>query len=141
ESCSSPGCCSRRKASSACSGTAGVLELRGLGKHFGGVVATRDVTLTVERGEVHALIGPNGAGKSTLIAQVAGTLSSDTGRVLFQGSDITALAPHERVSRGLSRSSQITSIFSRASALDNLALALQARSGSSFPLRGPVVAQ
>jgi len=118
-----------------------VLELKGLGKHFGGVVATRDVTLTVARGEVHALIGPNGAGKSTLIAQVTGTLRSDTGQVLFEGADITALAPHERVRRGLGRSFQITSIFRRASVLDNLALAVQARSGSSFRFWLPVAAE
>jgi branched-chain amino acid transport system ATP-binding protein len=118
-----------------------VLELKRLGKHFGGVVATRDVTLAVARGEVHALIGPNGAGKSTLIAQVAGTLRSDSGQVLFEGADITALAPHERVRRGLGRSFQITSIFRRASVLDNLALAVQARSGSSFRFWRPVATE
>ena len=118
-----------------------MLELRGLGKHFGGVVATRDVTLAIERGEVHALIGPNGAGKSTLIAQVAGTLRSDSGRVLFEGADITALAPHERARRGLARSFQIASIFGRLSVLENLALAVQARSGSSFSFWRPVASE
>jgi len=118
-----------------------VLELKGLSKHFGGVIATRDVTLNVARGEVHALIGPNGAGKTTLIGQVAGTIRSDSGQVLFEGVDITALAPHQRVRRGLARSFQITSIFGRLPLLENLALAVQARSGSSFSFWKPVAAE
>jgi branched-chain amino acid transport system ATP-binding protein len=118
-----------------------VLELKELSKHFGGVIATRDVTLNVARGEVHALIGPNGAGKTTLIGQVAGTIRSDSGQVLFEGVDITALAPHERVRRGLARSFQITSIFGRLPVLENLALAVQARSGSSFSFWKPVAAE
>ena len=118
-----------------------MLDLKGLSKHFGGVIATRNVTLNVPRGEVHALIGPNGAGKTTLIGQVAGTIRSDSGQVLFEGADITALAPHERVRRGLARSFQITSIFGRLSVLDNLALAVQARSGSSFSFWKPVAAE
>jgi branched-chain amino acid transport system ATP-binding protein len=118
-----------------------VLDLKGLSKHFGGVIATRDVTLNVARGEVHALIGPNGAGKTTLIGQVAGTLRSDSGQVRFEGADITALAPHQRVRRGLARSFQVTSIFGRLSVLENLALAVQARSGSSFSFWRPVAAE
>ena len=118
-----------------------MLELKGLSKHFGGVIATRDVTLNVARGEVHALIGPNGAGKTTLIGQVAGTIRSDSGQVLFEGVDITALAPHQRVRRGLARSFQITSIFGRLPLLENLALAVQARSGSSFSFWKPVAAE
>jgi branched-chain amino acid transport system ATP-binding protein len=118
-----------------------VLELRNISKHFGGVVATDDVTLDVKRGEVHALIGPNGAGKSTLIAQVAGDLGSDRGAILFEGADITHAPQHQRVRAGLARSYQITSIFRRLSVLDNLALAVQARSGSSFSFWRPVAAE
>jgi branched-chain amino acid transport system ATP-binding protein len=118
-----------------------MLELRNLSKHFGGVVATDDVSLAVAQGEVHALIGPNGAGKTTLIGQVSGTLRPDRGEVLFEGRAVTRLAPHERVRAGLARSYQITSIFRASTVLDNLALAVQARSGSSFSFWRPVRAE
>ena len=115
-----------------------MLELRHVSKRFGGVVATDDVTLDVTRGEVHALIGPNGAGKTTLIGQISGSLGVDSGEIRFQGSDVTRLKQHERVKAGLARSYQITSIFKRFTVLDNLALAVQARSGSSFSFWHPV---
>ena len=115
-----------------------MLEVRGLTKRFGGLVATDSVTLTVEAGEVHALIGPNGAGKTTLIAQLSGTLAPDSGEIFFQGEKINGLPAHTRVRAGLARSYQITSIFRRFTVLDNLALAVQARSGSSFSFWKPV---
>jgi len=115
-----------------------MLELRGVSKRFGGVVATDDVTLDVVRGEVHALIGPNGAGKTTLIGQISGVLPTDMGRIVFNGADVTRLTTHARVRAGLARSYQVTSIFRRFSVLDNLALAVQARSGSSFSLWHPL---
>lgn len=118
-----------------------MLELRNVSKHFGGVVATDGVTLDVKPGEVHALIGPNGAGKTTLIAQIAGDLRSDGGSVRFEGADVTRAPQHERVVAGLARSYQITSIFRRFSVLDNLALAVQARSGSSFSFWRPVASE
>ena len=118
-----------------------MLELRNVSKRFGGVVATDDVTLEVKRGEVHALIGPNGAGKTTLIGQISGSLGSDAGAILFEGSDITRATQHDRVRSGLARSYQITSMFERFSVLDNLALAVQARSGSSFSFWRPVSAE
>ncbi|HWI36082.1 MAG TPA: ABC transporter ATP-binding protein [Burkholderiales bacterium] len=118
-----------------------MLELRGISKRFGGVVATDDVTLEVTKGEVHALIGPNGAGKTTLIAQISGVLPIDAGRILFNGVDVTQLRTHARVAAGLARSYQITSIFRRFTVLDNLALAVQARSGSSFSFWRPVSAE
>ena len=109
-----------------------LLNVEGLVKRFGGLVATDHVSLEVRQGEVHALIGPNGAGKTTLIAQLSGSLASDAGQLSFDGADITALPQHERVRRGLARSYQITSIFNRFSVRDNVALAVQARSGSSM---------
>ena len=118
-----------------------MLELRGISKRFGGVVATDDVTLEVTKGEVHALIGPNGAGKTTLIAQISGVLPIDSGRIVFNGVDVTQLTTHARVAAGLARSYQITSIFRRFTVLDNLALAVQARSGSSFSFWRPVSAE
>jgi len=118
-----------------------MLELKNVSKRFGGVVATDDVTLDVKPGEVHALIGPNGAGKTTLIAQIAGDLASDGGAIRFEGADVTRVPQHDRVRSGLARSYQITSIFKRFSVLDNLALAVQARSGSSFSFWRPVAAE
>src|SRR5436853_6140591 len=118
-----------------------MLELRGVSKRFGGVVATDEVTLDVARGEVHALIGPNGAGKTTLIGQISGVLRTDVGRIVFEDADITRLSAHARVAAGLARSYQITSIFRRFSVLDNLALAVQARSGSSFSFWRPLSAE
>jgi branched-chain amino acid transport system ATP-binding protein len=118
-----------------------VLRLEGLAKHFGGVVATDGVSLDVVQGEVHALIGPNGAGKTTLIAQIAGSLPPDSGSVFFLEKDVTRASLHERVRIGLARSYQITSLFRRFSALDNVALAVQARSGSSFSFWKPVAGE
>jgi len=118
-----------------------MLELRSVTKRFGGVVATDNVTLEVTQGEVHALIGPNGAGKTTLIGQISGSLQTDAGIIRFLERDVTALRQHERVRLGLARSYQITSIFRRFSVLDNLALAVQARNGSSFSFWRPVAAE
>ncbi len=115
-----------------------MLSLRDLSKRFGGVVAVDGVTLEVAAGEVHALIGPNGAGKTTLIGQISGSLPSDEGQIFFLENEITRAKQHERVSAGLARSYQITSIFKRFSVLENLALAVQARSGSSFSFWRPL---
>ncbi len=109
-----------------------LLEVHGLVKRYGGLVATDGVDLSVRTGGIHALIGPNGAGKTTLIQQLSGALAPDAGRILLAGEDVTPLSMHERVHRGLARSYQITSIFPRLSVLDNVALALQARRGSSL---------
>ena len=116
-----------------------MLLLKGVSKRFGGVIATDNVSLEIAPGEVHALIGPNGAGKTTLIGQISGALSSDAGTIVFDGVDVTRAKQHDRVKAGLARSYQITSIFRRFSVLDNLALAVQARSGSSFHFWHPVV--
>src|SRR5206468_7869285 len=129
------------KASRGLSRDAAMLQLRAVSKRFGGVIATDEVTLEVVRGEVHALIGPNGAGKTTLIGQISGVLATDSGRIFFNGADITRLPAHARVHAGLARSYQITSIFRRFSVLDNLALAVQARSGSSFSFWRPLAAE
>jgi len=118
-----------------------MLEIKGLYKHFGGVVAVDRVDLSVKAGEVHALIGPNGAGKTTLIAQVSGSLAADAGEIRFLGEDLTRKPQHFRVKAGLARSYQITSIFRRFSVLDNLALAVQARSGSSLSFWRPVAGE
>jgi len=113
-----------------------VLRIENLAKNFGGLRVTDDVTLDVNPGELHAVIGPNGAGKTTLINQISGLLAPDAGRIAFAGEDITALPVHARAARGLARSFQITSILPRFSVLENVALAVQARHGSSFRFFG-----
>jgi branched-chain amino acid transport system ATP-binding protein len=115
-----------------------VLELKDVSKRFGGVVATDRVSLSVQAGEVHALIGPNGAGKTTLVNLISGGLEVDAGEVLFEGRSITRKKQNQRVLKGLARSYQITSLFRGMTVLDNLALAVQARSGSSFSFFRPV---
>jgi branched-chain amino acid transport system ATP-binding protein len=109
-----------------------LLHIERLTKRFGGVIATDDVTLGIAEGELHAVIGPNGAGKTTLIAQLAGELASDAGRIVFAGSDITVLPVWRRSLLGLARSFQITSLFPDFTALDTVALAVQAHAGHSF---------
>ncbi|MCF8478155.1 MAG: ABC transporter ATP-binding protein [Pseudolabrys sp.] len=109
-----------------------LLQVDHLAKRFDGIVATDDVVLDVAQGELHAVIGPNGAGKTTLIAQLSGQLTPDSGRIRFDGRDITALPMYKRSARGLARSFQITSLFLDLSVLDNVALAVQAHSGHSF---------
>ena len=114
-----------------------MLRLESVSKRFGGVVATDRVSLEVAAGEVHALIGPNGAGKTTLVGLISGSLTADSGEIYFEKNPITNLRQHDRVRGGLARSYQITSIFRRLSVLDNLALAVQARRGSSFSFWRP----
>jgi branched-chain amino acid transport system ATP-binding protein len=109
-----------------------LLQVAGLTKRFGGVVASDDVMLEVAPGELLAIIGPNGAGKTTLIGQLSGEITPDAGRIRFQGADITALPAFQRSQLGLARSFQITSLFLDFTALDNVALAVQAHAGHSF---------
>jgi branched-chain amino acid transport system ATP-binding protein len=113
-----------------------VLRLEHLRKSFGAFVVTDDVTLDVLPGELHAVIGPNGAGKTTLINQISGLLSSDDGRIVIGGDDVTRWPMHRRAAAGLARSFQITSVLPGFSVLENVALAVQARSGSSFRFFG-----
>ena len=118
-----------------------LLEVRGLRKSYGALRVTDDLDLTVEEGELHAIIGPNGAGKSTLIAQLSGQVRSDAGSVRFAGAEMAGLPMHARVRAGMSRSFQITSILPGFTALENVAVAVQARHGSSFRFFAPVAAE
>jgi branched-chain amino acid transport system ATP-binding protein len=117
------------------------LALERLRKSYGALVVTDDVSLDVREGELHAVIGPNGAGKTTLVHQISGLSAPDSGRILFDGSDVTALSMADRVRHGLARSFQITSVLPGFSALENVALAVQARSGSSFRFFGDAAAE
>jgi branched-chain amino acid transport system ATP-binding protein len=109
-----------------------MLEVRGLTKSFGALRASDGIDLDVREGETHAVIGPNGAGKTTFISQLAGNLRPDAGRIVFAGEDITGLPAPRRARKGLARSFQITSVYPEFSALQNVALAIQAQSGHSF---------
>jgi len=118
-----------------------LLEVSGLTKSFGALLASDDVSLEILEGETHAIIGPNGAGKTTLISQLAGDLRPDRGRVRFAGEDITALSAPARARRGFARSFQITSIYSDFTALENVMFAVQAHSGHSFRFWRPARAE
>ncbi|MEJ8856948.1 ABC transporter ATP-binding protein [Variovorax robiniae] len=109
-----------------------ILQLHDLVKRYGGLTVTDRLNLVVMPRQVHAIIGPNGAGKTTLIQLIAGALKPNSGRIVFGGRDVTALAMHERVALGLARSYQITNVFKSCSVLDNLALSVQARKGTSM---------
>ena len=109
-----------------------LLEVEGLTKRFGGVVAADDISLTLSAGELHAIIGPNGAGKSTLIGQLSGEVTPDSGCIRFDGREITNLPVYRRSQLGLARSFQVTTLFSDFTALDNVALSVQAHGGHSF---------
>jgi branched-chain amino acid transport system ATP-binding protein len=121
--------------------SAALLDTRALCKRFGGLVATDAVSLEVARGECHALIGPNGAGKTTLISQLSGSLKPDSGSVHFAGRDVTRLDAHQRAALGFARSFQITSILNEFSVAENVGIALQAVSGSSFRFWRPVAVE
>jgi ABC-type branched-subunit amino acid transport system ATPase component len=100
------------------------LAARGVDKRFGSLVVAANVNLTLPPGARHALIGPNGAGKTTLINLMTGMLRPDGGQILLGGDDVTALAPEERVRRGLARTYQINSLFPQLTALESMTLAV-----------------
>jgi branched-chain amino acid transport system ATP-binding protein len=106
-----------------------VLSATGLVMRFGGITATDNVTLNLKRGARHALIGPNGAGKTTLVNLLTGVLTPTAGRIVLEGEDITRLAPHARVARGMVRTFQINQLFDSMTPLETLALVVSQRSG------------
>ncbi len=114
-----------------------LLRVTGLNKHFGGIAATENLDLEVERGQIHAIIGPNGAGKTTLLAQLSGQLRSDSGEIEFDGQGITNYSMARRAREGLARSFQITSVVMPMTLLENVMLAVQGTSGHSFRFWAP----
>ncbi len=104
-----------------------VLSARGLTKSFGAVVASRDVSLEVMPGTIHAVIGPNGAGKSTLVAQICGAVRPDAGAVLLNGRDVTRLPVAARARAGLARSFQVSAVVPAFTVRQNVTLALAGR--------------
>ncbi|HLX98211.1 MAG TPA: ABC transporter ATP-binding protein [Roseiarcus sp.] len=113
-----------------------LLRVEGLTKRFGALVVTDDVSFTLDGGRLVALIGPNGAGKTTLIDQLSGAARPDAGHIVFDGADISRRDMPARAALGLVRSFQIAAVLHEFSVLDNVALAVQARSGSSFRFCG-----
>jgi branched-chain amino acid transport system ATP-binding protein len=113
-----------------------LLRVEKLVRRFGGILATDNVSLDVASGELHAIIGPNGAGKTTLISQLTGQLLPHAGAIRLAGQDITRVPAWRRSALGLARSFQITSLLSDFTAIDNVALAAQARDGHSFHFWG-----
>jgi len=107
-----------------------ILETVGLEKRFGGILASQDVNLAVERGARHALIGPNGAGKTTVINLLSGVLRPTAGRIVLEDRDITGLAPHERVRLGMARTFQINQLFLDLTPLESIGLVVSERLGS-----------
>ena len=109
-----------------------LLETRKLSKEFKGFTAVSSVNLQVERGHIHALIGPNGAGKTTVFNLLTKFLTPTTGTILFNGIDITGEKPADIALRGVIRSFQISAVFPNLSPLENVRLALQRTTGSSY---------
>ncbi|MFT4268884.1 MAG: ABC transporter ATP-binding protein [Xenophilus sp.] len=106
-----------------------VLEADGLVMRFGGITATNNVSLQLRRGARHALIGPNGAGKTTLVNLLTGVLTPTSGRIALLGEDVTRLAPHQRVARGMVRTFQINQLFDSMTPLETLALVVSQHKG------------
>jgi len=104
-----------------------LLETRGLSRRYGGVTAVNDVSFRLDRGEIRSIIGPNGAGKTTFVSMICGRIMPSAGAVFFEDHDITALSPWKRVMRGIVYTFQITSIYPKLTARENVALAVQRR--------------
>jgi ABC-type branched-subunit amino acid transport system ATPase component len=114
------------------------LQTNNLVKKFGGFTATNNVTLNVQAGARHALIGPNGAGKTTLINLLTGFLEPSSGQVILNGDDVTRLAQHQRVKRGLARTFQINRLFAELTVLESVVLAVNERLGLGSRFWKPV---
>lgn len=109
-----------------------VIDVQNVSKRFGGLRAVNDCSLRVERGSITGLIGPNGAGKSTLFNLVAGNIVPDSGKILFDGQDVTGLKPHQLFHRGMLRTFQIAHEFSNMTALENLMVVPSGQAGESL---------
>lgn len=109
-----------------------ILETRQLSREFRGFVAVNNVSLQVRRGRIHALIGPNGAGKTTFFNLLTKFIAPSTGRIVFNGADITDLRPAQTARRGMVRSFQISAVFPHLTVLENVRVALQRALGTSF---------
>ena len=111
---------------------ADILKIRNLNKKFGGVIATKDLNLSIMEGELHAIIGPNGAGKTTLISQIFGHLLPDSGQIFLQDTNITKAPEYKKSRLGINRTFQITSVMKSLSVCENIALATEKTRENSF---------
>ncbi|HEY9012092.1 MAG TPA: ATP-binding cassette domain-containing protein, partial [Devosia sp.] len=109
-----------------------VIDVQNVSKNFGGLKAVSNCSLRVERGSITGLIGPNGAGKSTLFNLVAGNITPDSGRIVFDGHDVTGLPPHKLFHLGMLRTFQIAHEFSNMTALENLMMVPSGQRGESL---------
>ncbi|WP_425090166.1 ABC transporter ATP-binding protein [Tropicimonas sp. S265A] len=112
----------------------GILEVKGVGKNFGGLKALSDVNLSVQENTVHAIIGPNGAGKSTLLNCLVGKLIPDTGSVMFDGQSVLGRKPHEICQMGISRVFQTPEIFADLTVMENVLIPCFAKRDGAFEL-------
>jgi branched-chain amino acid transport system ATP-binding protein len=110
-------------------GAAKVLEVKNVSKRFGSLVAVRDVSLTVGKGELRAIIGPNGAGKTTFFNLLSGFFAPSAGTIAFDGEDVTQLPAHERVALGMARTFQITEIFPELTVFENVRIGAESACG------------
>ena len=101
----------------------GILEIRDLNKHFGGIHVSNDVNMSIRQGEICAIIGPNGAGKTTLFNLITGHIAPDSGKVVYGNEDITRDKPERIVKRGMVRAFQVASLFLEETVFDNVYLA------------------
>src|SRR6266568_6562421 len=108
-----------------------LLETKSLTKYFGDTHAIDHVDFSVAQGELLALIGSNGAGKTTLVNLISGLLRADSGTILFQGTDVSALSVHDRIRAGIARSFQLVTVFDQLGTLDNVVLAIFSREGKT----------
>jgi len=116
-----------------------LLSTHNLCRNFGGIKAVRNVDFELERGKIRALIGPNGAGKTTLVSMLCGRTPASSGRIIFQGQDISDLPAHKRIALGMAYTFQITSIFANLTVFENVALAVQPRLGRRAKRLRPAV--
>ncbi len=112
-----------------------LLQVQNVSKRFGSLVAVNDVSMTVEPGELRAVIGPNGAGKTTFFNLISGFANPTSGRIVFDGEDVTKLLPARRVWRGMARTFQITEVFPELSVFENLQIAVEIASGFRLRIR------
>ncbi|MFV0283409.1 MAG: ABC transporter ATP-binding protein [Castellaniella sp.] len=114
-----------------------LLEVHNVTQRFGSLAAVNQVSLNVEQGELHAIIGPNGAGKTTFFNMISGFYRPTSGRIVFNGNDITDLPPYARVGLGMARTFQITEVFPELSVRDNLRIAVEITQGLRLKMYAP----
>ena len=112
-----------------------LLQVENVTKRFGNLIAVNDVSMMVEPGELRAVIGPNGAGKTTFFNLISGFATPTSGRIVFDGEDVTRLLPARRVWRGMTRTFQITEVFPELTVYENLQIAVEVAAGFRLRIR------